>query len=136
MNIPTHISNVIKFLNIPIYMIVKFRTTFRTSPNKSSKSYLLVNNQIHSHNTWSYSQMEYFTSEYIEKQNIVSFTMVFMITYNYLPDVFNVIVSFSILKSKVRNLYPEKYLQILMLIDTWIFFFISDIMCFSSVIFF
>ena len=32
-----------------------------------------------------------------------------MITWNFLPDIFKVNVSFSIFKSKVRNLYLKKY---------------------------
>ena len=32
-----------------------------------------------------------------------------MITWNYLPDIFKVNVSFSMFKSKVRNFYLEKY---------------------------
>ena len=38
-----------------------------------------------------------------------------MLTRNSLPDIFKVNISFSMLKSKVRNFYLEKYLKILML---------------------
>ena len=46
-----------------------------------------------------------------------------MITWNSLPDIFKVNVSFSIFKSKVRNFYLEKYFKILILGASMIAFF-------------
>ena len=46
-----------------------------------------------------------------------------MITWNSLPDIFKLNVSFSMFMSKVRNFYLEKYLKILMQGATMIAFF-------------
>ena len=46
-----------------------------------------------------------------------------MITWNSLPDIFNVNVPFLMFKSKVRNFYQEKYFKILMLGANMIAFF-------------
>ena len=46
-----------------------------------------------------------------------------MITWNSLPDIFKVNVSFSMFKSKVQKFYLEKYWKILMLSATMIAFF-------------
>ena len=50
-----------------------------------------------------------------------------MITWNSLPDIFKVNVSFSMFNSKVRNCYLKKYQKILMLGATMIAFFSSEI---------
>ena len=47
-----------------------------------------------------------------------------MITWDFLPDIFKVNLSFSMFKSKVRNFYLEKYWKILMLGGTMIAFFL------------
>ena len=46
-----------------------------------------------------------------------------MITWNSLPDIFKVNVSFSMFMSKVQNFYVENYLKTLMLDATMITFF-------------
>ena len=50
-----------------------------------------------------------------------------MITWNSLPDIFKVNVSFLMFKSKVQNFYLEKYQKILMLGAAMIAFF-SDML--------
>ena len=55
MNIPTHTSNVTKYLNFLISISFKFRTIFfnyyiHSNIDEAIESSLLINNQIHSHN--------------------------------------------------------------------------------------
>ena len=70
--------------------------------NEEIESSLLINNQIHSHNTNTNNQM-----------SILCMNRFFLGTWNSVPDVFKVNVSFSMFKSKVRNFYLEKYQKIL-----------------------
>ena len=51
-----------------------------------------------------------------------------MLTFNSLPDIVKVNASFSMFKSKVQNLYLEKYYKILLLgAAMTAFFFLSEI---------
>ena len=70
------------------------------------ESSLLINNQIHSHNTRTNNQMGILCMNRSKTKHCVLHNCV--ITWNSLPDVFKVSVSFSVSKSKVRNLYLEK----------------------------
>ena len=71
------------------------------------KSSLLINNQIHSHNTRTNSQMSILRVNRSKTKHCVLHNG--MITWNSSPDIFKVNVSFSMFKSKVRNFYLEKY---------------------------
>ena len=110
MNITTPTSNVTKSKNFLISISIKFRTTFfnyYSNIDEEIESSLLVNDQIHSHNTRSNNHMSILRvnrskTKYCVLQNG-------MITWNSLPVVFKVNVSFSMFKSKVRNFYIEKY---------------------------
>ena len=53
------------------------------------------------------------------------------ITYNSLPDVFKVTLSFSMFKSKIQNFYLEKYYEILMVSATMINFFLLCVHLYS-----
>ena len=67
------------------------------------ESSLLINNQIHSHNTRTNNQMSILRVNRSETKHCVLHNG--MITLNSLPDIFKVNVSFSVFKSKVRNFY-------------------------------
>ena len=71
------------------------------------KSSLLINNQIHSHNTRTNNQISILRVNRSNTKHCVLHNG--MITWNSLPDIFKVNVSFSMLKSKVRNFCLEKY---------------------------
>ena len=71
------------------------------------KSSLLINNHIHSHNTRTNNQMSILCVNRSKTKHCVLHNG--MITWNYLPDIFKVNVSFSMFKSKVRNFHVEKY---------------------------
>ena len=71
------------------------------------ESSLLINNQIHSHNTRTNNQMSILRVNRSKTKHCVLHNG--MITWNYLPDIFKVNVSFSMFKCKVRNFYLEKY---------------------------
>ena len=62
------------------------------------KSSLLINNQIHSHNTWTNNQMSILRVNRSKTKHCVLHNG--MITFNSLPDIFKVNVSFSMFKSK------------------------------------
>ena len=70
------------------------------------ESSLLINNQIHSHNTRTNNQMSILPVNISKTKHCVLRN--FMITWNSLPDLFKVNVSFSLFKSKVRKFYLEK----------------------------
>ena len=82
---------------------------------------MLINNQMHSHNTRTNNQMSVLRVNRSKTKHCVRHNS--MITWNSLPAIFKVNVSFSMFESKVRNLYLEKYTQILMLGATMITFF-------------
>ena len=68
---------------------------------------LFINNQIHSHNTRANNQMRILRVNSSKIKHRVLHNG--MITWNTLPDVFKVSVSFSTFKSNVRNFHLEKY---------------------------
>ena len=90
--------------------------------DEETKSSLLINYQIHSHNTRANNQMSILRVNRSKTKHCVLHNG--MITPNSLPDIFKVNVSFSMFKSKVRNFYLEKYYKILMLGATMIAFFL------------
>ena len=71
------------------------------------KSSLLINNQFHSHNTRTNNQMSILRVNRSKTKHCVLQNG--MITWNSIPDIFKVNVSFSMFKSNVRNFYQEKY---------------------------
>ena len=71
------------------------------------ESSLLINNQIHSHNTMTNNQMSILRMNRSKTKHCVLHNG--LITWNSLPDVFKVNVSFSMFKSEIRNCYLEKY---------------------------
>ena len=79
--------------------------------NEEIESSLLINNQIHNHNTNTNYQMSILCMNRSKTKHCVLHND--MITWNSLPDVFKVNVSFSMFKSKVRKYYLEKYQKIL-----------------------
>ena len=99
LNIQTHTSNVIKSLNsyCLISIRVKFRTTFfqllHSNIDEEIESSLLVNNQIHSHNTRINNQMSILRVNRSKTNSCVLHNG--MITWNSLPDVFKFNLSFS-----------------------------------------
>ena len=96
------------------------------------ESGLLINNQIHSHNTSTNNHMSILRVNRSKTKHCVLHNG--MITWNSLPDVFKVNLSFSMStypfrtypfsKSKVRKFYLEKYQEILMLEATMVTFFL------------
>ena len=64
---------------------------------------LLINNQIHSHNTRASNQMSILRVNRSKTKHCVLHNG--MITWNSVPDIVKVNVSFSMFKSKVRNFY-------------------------------
>ena len=112
--------------NFLISIIFKFWTAFSISTLQNSnideevESSLLVNNQIHSHNTRSNNHINIFRVNRSKTKYCVLHNG--MIKWNSLPDVFKVNLSFSTFKSKVRNFYLKKYLEIFMLTATMITF--------------
>ena len=84
-------------------------------------SSLLINKQIHSHNRRTNNQMSVLHVNRSKTKYCVLHNG--MITWNSLPDIFKVNVSFSMFKSKVRNFYLEKCQKIFMLGSTMIAFF-------------
>ena len=90
--------------------------------HKMSKYNLyLINNQIHSHNTRTNNQMSILHLNRSKTKHCVLHNG--MITWNSLPDIFKINVSFSMFESKVKNFYLKKYLKILMLGASIIAFF-------------
>ena len=75
--------------------------------DKEIESSLLINNQIHSHNTRSNNQMSILRVNRSKTKYHVLHNG--MITWNSLPDIVKVNVSFSMFKSKERDFYLEKY---------------------------
>ena len=75
--------------------------------NEEIKSSLLINNQIHSHNTRTNNLMSSLRVNRSKIKHCVLHNG--MITWNYLLDIFKLNVSFSMFKSKVRNFYLEKH---------------------------
>ena len=71
------------------------------------ESSLLIHNQIHSHNTRINNQMSILRVNRSKTKHCVLHNG--MITWNSLPDIFKVKVSFSMFKSKVRDFYLKKY---------------------------
>ena len=71
------------------------------------ESSLLINNQIHSHNTRTNNQMSILSMYRFKTKKCVLHNGI--MTWNSLPEIFKVNVFFSILKSKVRDFYLEKY---------------------------
>ena len=71
------------------------------------ESSLLINNQIHSHNTRTINHMSILRVNRSKTKYCVLHN--FMITWNSLLDIFKGNVAFSMFKSKVRNFYLEKY---------------------------
>ena len=123
MNIPMHTSNVTRYSNFPISMSFEFQTIFfkyYTPILMKKQSSLLINNQIHSHNTRTNNQMSILYVNRSKTKHCVLHNGT--ITWNSLPDIFKVNVSFSMFKSKVQNFYLEKYQKILMLGATMITF--------------
>ena len=72
-----------------------------------TESSLLINNKIHSHNTRTNNQMSILRVNRCTTKHGVLHNGI--LTWNSLPDVFKVNVSFSMFKSKVRYFYLEKY---------------------------
>ena len=113
MNMPTHTSNVTKYSNFLISIFFKFRTIFFNyyTPilmKKQSRVYLLIIKFI----AITQGPTIYVLNRSKTKHCVLHYGM---ITWNPLPDVFIVNVSFSMFKSKVRNFHLEKYYKILML---------------------
>ena len=81
--------------------------------DEETQSSLLINNQIHSHNTRTNNQMSILCVNRSKTKHCVLHNV--MITWNSLSDICKGNVSFSMFKSKVRNLYLEKDQKILML---------------------
>ena len=71
------------------------------------ESSLLINKQINSHNERTNNQMSNLRLNRTKTKHCVLHDG--MITWNSLPDVFKVNVSFLMFRSKVRNFYLEKY---------------------------
>ena len=71
------------------------------------KSSLLINNQIHGHTTKTNKEMSILRVNRSKTKHCVLHNC--MITWNSLPDICKVNVSFSMFKSNVRNFYLEKY---------------------------
>ena len=69
--------------------------------NEKIESSLLINNQIHSHNTRTNNQMSILRVNRSKTKHCVLHNG--MITWNSLPHIFKVYVSFSMFKSKVQN---------------------------------
>ena len=105
MNIPMHTSNVTKYSNFLISISFKFRTIFlkwlHSNIDEEIESSLLTNNHVHSHNTRTNNQMSILRLNRSKTKHCVLLNG--MITWNSLPDIFKVKVSFSMFKSKVRN---------------------------------
>ena len=128
MNIPTHTSNVTKYSNFLISISFKFRTMFSKyyTPilmKKQSRVYLLIIKFIAIIQGPTTKLMSILRVNKSKTKHCVLHNG--MITWNSLPDIFKVNVSFSIFKSKVRNFYLEKYYKILMLGATTIAFFLT-----------
>ena len=125
MNIPTHTSNVTRYSNFLISIMLQVSNyifqVLHSNIDKEIESSLLFNNQIHSHNTRTSNQMSILLLNRSKTKYCVLHNG--MIAQNYLPDIFKANVSFSMFKSKVRNFYLEKYQKILMLVATMIAFF-------------
>ena len=75
--------------------------------DEETESSLLINNQTHSHNTRTNYQMSILPVNRSKTKHCVFHNG--MITWNSLPDIFKVNVSFSMFKSKVQDFYLEKY---------------------------
>ena len=75
--------------------------------NEELKSSLLINNQIHSNQMRTNNQMSILRGNRSKTKHCVLHNDI--ITWNSLPDIFKVNVSFSSFKIKVRNIYLEKY---------------------------
>ena len=69
------------------------------------KSSLIINNQIHSHNTRINNQMTILRVNTSKTKHSLLHNG--MITWNSLPDIFKDNVSFSMFKSKVRNFWEN-----------------------------
>ena len=87
-------------------------------------SNILINNHIHSHNIRTNSQMSILCVN--RSKTRYCFLHNGMKTWNSLPAIFKVNISFSTFKGNARNFYLEKYSKSLMLVATMIAFF-SDI---------
>ena len=92
---------------------------------KTLKRYIFHFTSLHSHNTRTNNQMSILSVNRSKIKHPVLHNG--MITSKSLPGVYKVNESFSTFKSKVRNLYLEKYRKILMLGSTMIAFF-SDML--------
>ena len=125
MNIPTHTSDVIKFLNFLQVSNYIFQL-LHSNTDEEIESSLFVINQIYSHNTRSNNHMQVYTilsanrskTKYCVLHNG-------MITWNFLPDVFKVNSSFSTFKCKVQNFYQENFQELFVLSATKITFFLT-----------
>ena len=84
-----------------IYQLLHFNI------DEEMESSLLINNQIHSHNTMTNNQMSILPVNRSKTKHCVLHNG--MITWNSLPDGFKVSLSFSMFKSKVRSFYLGKY---------------------------
>ena len=126
MNIPTHTSNVTRYSNFLISISFKFRNIFLKyyTPilmKKQSRVYLLIVRFIATIQLRTNNQMNILRMNRSKTKHCVLHNG--MITWNSLPDIFKINVSFSMFKRKVRNIYLEKYQKILMLSATMIAFF-------------
>ena len=109
MNIPTHTSNVTKYSKLSDHSS-SFELIFKLlhyNIDEEIESSLLIYNQINSHNTRTNNQMSILRVNRSKTKLCVLHNG--MITWNSLPDIFKVNVSFSMFKRKVRNFYLEKY---------------------------
>ena len=69
--------------------------------DEEMESSLLINNQIHSNNTTTNNHMSILRVNRSKTKHCVLHNG--MITWNYVPDIFKVNVSFSMFKSRVQN---------------------------------
>ena len=79
----------------------------RSNIDEEIESGLLVNNQIHSHSARTNNQKSILRVNRLKIKYCVLHNG--RITWNSLPDVIKVNLSFSMFNSKARNLYLEKY---------------------------
>ena len=90
-------------LQVPNYIF----QVLHSNIDEELKSSLLINNHIHIHNTRTNNQMSILRLNRSKTKHYVLHNG--MLTWNSLTDIRKVNVSLSIFKSKVRNLYLEKY---------------------------
>ena len=110
MNVPKHTSNVTIYSNFQIIKLQVSNYIFQvlnSNIDEEIESSLLINNQIHSHNTRTNNQVSILRVNRSKTKHCVLHNGV--MSWNFLPDIFKVNLSFSKFKSKVRNFDLEIY---------------------------